>query len=85
VDDRLCIGDWKGIDAFIVEVRKYYTINQMGKTDEYVCCKVISSNEGGLYLAQPDMITKIKKFFEDFIGGRIEYVTPGALGRIIRF
>jgi hypothetical protein len=83
VDDLLCIGDRKAINAFIAEVRKHYAIKQMGKMDEYVGCKVIPSNKGGLYLAQPDLITKMKKVFEDYIGGRIKYVTPGAPGEII--
>ncbi len=84
VDDLLCIGHWKAINAFIVEVRKHYAIKQMGKMDEYVGCKVIPSNKGGLFLAQPDLICKMKKVFENYIGGRIKYVTPGAPGEIIR-
>ncbi len=55
-----------------MEVRKHYAIKQMGKMDEYAGCKVT------------DLITKMKKVFENYIGGRIKYVTPGAPGEIIR-
>ena len=66
IDDTLCVGDKKALDAFKKELKKYFVTKEEGKVEDYVGCMIKKINSGVL-LHQSDLIKKIKLQFEQEI------------------
>ena len=79
IDDTLCVGDRKAIDAFKKEMKKYFVTKEEGKVEDYVGCMIKKIN-GGILLHQSDLIKKIELQFEQEIKEMKDYRTPGAPG-----
>jgi hypothetical protein len=52
-------------------------------TRKYIGFKIIVGDDGKLFMAQPDLIKKMKKVFGKYVDGHHKYVTPGSPGEII--
>jgi Reverse transcriptase (RNA-dependent DNA polymerase) len=79
VDDVLLIGNNLLIKSTISEIKKKYSIKEVGKLDECVGCKIKEHNDA-LYIYQPDLINKMEAQFNPLIKNRLDYDTPDGHG-----
>ena len=79
IDDTLCVGDKKALEAFKKEIKKYFVTEEEGKVEDYVGCMIKKIN-GGVLLHQSDLIKKIKLQLDQEIKDMRDYRTPGAPG-----
>ena len=66
IDDTLCVGDKKAIEALKKEIKKYFVTKEEGKVEDYVGYMIKKINSG-ILLHQSDLIKKIELQFEQEI------------------
>ena len=79
IDDTLCVGDKKALDALKKEIEEYFVTKEEGKVDDYVVCMIKRIN-GGILIHQSNVIKKIELQFEQEIKDIQDYQPPVALG-----
>jgi hypothetical protein len=84
VDDILMVGNQQAIDMAVADIKRQYTIKDLGTLKEYVGVS-ISSNQEALTLKQPDIIDKLENKFYEKIENLKVYESPaGTQDKIIR-
>ena len=79
IDDTLCVGDKKALEAFKRKIKKYFVTKEEGKVEDYMGCMIKKINNRVL-LHQSDLIKKIELQFKQEIKDMKDYRTPGAPG-----
>ena len=83
VDDNMCIGNRKAIDVFKDELKKYFSIKDEGKMEEYVGCSVYRKGNGNLVMHQPHLLKKIEREFGKEMESVRTYATPAGPGETV--
>ena len=80
VDDTMCVGDRKAIDAFKRELKDHFSTKDEGNMEEYVGCSVYRKNNGSIVMHQPHLLKKIGREFGEELEDVRTYATPAVNG-----
>jgi len=85
VDDSLVIGDNKGIDTAISDMKKLGLILKVYESlKNYLSCEItFSPDKSKVWIHQPHLLTKLEGKFHEIVKDLQDYKTPGMPGLTI--